>query len=90
MIRSQRQKKKRLSERGRIGGIVSQARQRERRDFLASHDPIVTGRVMRRIIDIDERTGTMTEIVIRDFDSAREVRRKLLAVGLTLSTRRVA
>ena len=62
---------------------------RARRDFIATHDPIVTGRVMRRIIDIDERSGTMTEIVIRDFDSAREIRRKLRTVGLTLSAWRL-
>ena len=62
---------------------------RERREFLSTHDPIVTGRVMRRIIDSDERTGTMTEIMIRDFDSAREVRRKLKIIGLTISMRRI-
>lgn len=63
---------------------------RERREFLAAHDPVAIGMVMRRIIDIDETTGAMKEIVIHNFDSVREIRRKLRTVGLTLSTRRVA
>jgi len=61
---------------------------RARRDFMAAHDPCVTGRVMRRIIDIDESSGAATEIVIRDFDSVREVRRKLTKIGLTISARK--
>lgn len=61
------------------------ARDRARRDFIAEHDPCVPGRVLRRIIDIDETIGTMTEIVMRDFDSTREIRRKLVSIGLTLA-----
>lgn len=63
------------------------AQDRARRDFIARHDPCVTGRVLRRIIDIDDASGILTEIVIRDYDSAREARRKLKTIGLTLSGR---
>lgn len=61
---------------------------RARRDFLARLDPVVTGQVVRRIIDIDEKSGLASEVVIFDFDSAREMRRKLRVVGLTLSAAR--
>lgn len=84
--------RQRIKAKSALGKRMANARweqDRARREFLATHEPIVTGRVMRRIIDIDETTGTMTEIVIRDFDSAREVRRKLRTVGLTISARRI-
>jgi hypothetical protein len=83
---------KRLKAESALGKRMANARwaqDRARRTFLAEHDPCVTGRVVRRIIDIAEETGTMTEIVIRDFDSVREMRRKLAGIGLTLSTRKV-
>ena len=82
-------RRKAASERGKRMAKARWEQDRERRDFLAAHDPVVTGRVMRRIIDINETTGTMTEIVLRDFDSVREIRRKLKTIGLTLATRRL-
>lgn len=80
---------KSASERGKRMANARWAQDRARRDFLATHDPVVTGRVMRRIIDVDETSGTVTEIVIRDYDSAREIRRKLCSVGLTLSVKSI-
>ena len=88
MTYRERQRIKAKSSLGKRMANARWAADRARREFLATHEPIVTGRVMRRIIDINESTGTMTEIVIRDFDSAREVRRKLKTIGLTLSQRR--
>ena len=81
--------KKAASERGKRMAKARWDADRARREFLATHDPVVTGRVTRRIIDINETAGTMTEIVIRDFDSVREIRRKLKTIGLTLATRRL-
>ncbi len=82
----QRKRAKAKSERGKRMANARWSADRARRDFLAAHEPCVTGRVMRRIIDIDEQTGTMIEIVMRDFDSVREILRKLRGIGLTLAT----
>jgi len=74
------------------GQRMAQARwkaEHQRRSALAeaeARDPLRTpgGRIVRRIIVILEERD-VTEIVIREGDSAREIGRKLKRAGLTLS-----
>lgn len=84
MAYGQRKRNKLKSERGRAKANTRWRLDRERREFIARHDPVVTGSVLRRIIDIDEITGTAIEIVIRDYDTARQIRKKLSQCGLSL------
>ena len=85
MTYRQRKRNKLKSERGRAKANTRWRLDRERRQFIARHDPIVTGSVLRRIIDINETTGTAVEIVIRDSDTARQIREKLKPHGLRLA-----
>jgi hypothetical protein len=59
----------------------------ERRDALEEaeeRDPLrVPGKIVRRIVVIENEIA-VKELVIRDWDSAREVNRKLGRVGLVM------
>jgi hypothetical protein len=60
---------------------------RERRDALEEaeeRDPLrATGKIVRRIVVIENEIA-VKELVIRDWDSVREVNRKLARVGLVM------
>ena len=81
MTRYQRERKKRLSERARRGGLASQAVQRKKREALAALDPIkLTGQIKARIVLIIGETQA-NEVTFYDFDGYRVTRRKLLAIS---------
>lgn len=75
------------SERGRKMAKRRWELDRERRDAIAKaeeSDPLrVQGRIVRRIVVIENEVE-VKEIVIRDWDSVREVNRKLARVGLVM------
>lgn len=76
----QTRRRKAASERGRRMAEKRWQNEDRRREQLAGMDPVkFPGAIMRRIVVI-EREQVVREAVIYEFDSAREVRRKLRRV----------
>lgn len=70
-------RKQAASEKGRRMANARWKNERARQDAIAAADPLrVTGRIIRRIVVIDEERA-VREAVIYDFDSIRSARSKL-------------
>ena len=76
-----RSKRKATSERNRLRANHRWALDRAKREAIARIEPVVIGRIIRRIVEI-RHEAEVREVVIYDFDSARSARRKLRTLGL--------